>query len=151
RRQRQSVQQRDDKEPRVVRQTEHGKRGQHRAEHNPQRDGGASRHAATVVRSPRTEAISGGLWKRPSFMIASSRFLSSRIERSASGAPSTSSRSARYPSRSSPSSPPISMIWPPYFVADSSASIGVKPQCLTKYCKSIALVPCGAHAKPSSP
>ena len=40
------------------------------------------------------------------------------------------------------------MISPPSLVAATIASIGVKPKYFTKYSRSIALVPCGAQAKP---
>src|SRR5205814_2036355 len=57
-----------------------------------------SSHAAGRLQRVREARSSGSLWNTPSFMIASSLLRSARIERSASGSPSTSRMSARKPS-----------------------------------------------------
>src|SRR5262245_28646762 len=142
--QREAVEQRDDEQARVVverppREGEDRHPDQQRPHHAPQ-----PRHAMKRLRA---ERISGALANSPSFMMASSFDLSWRMEMLASGSPSTSKRSASQPSRISPRSLRI-MIWPPQRVAEISASIGVMLRYFTKYSRSLAFSPCGAHAKP---
>src|SRR5438445_126504 len=82
--------------------------------------------------------FSGALCSAPSFMITRSAWRSCKTAMSASGSPSTSSRSASAPGLMTPSSPGLPMSSPPRRVAATSVSMAEKPRILTKIQRSRA-------------
>ena len=154
---RQAVEQRDEEQPLVVGDRPDREHGDRPADRDPREPAAPPRRIAALRRRARRGAPAGAAiavfapsaitppcspsasaptrsaapcrTRRPSSPRAC-RVGSRRTGRFDSGSPSTSSRSARKPSFSWPSSLPRIMISPPYFVADRIASIGVMPEVL---------------------